>query len=750
MALDILTQDIVLDETTGFTDDDINPAIAPYDTNPTVQYLLGLDDPGGLTSPEVAFQASFVVASASAGETITSVVLSQNLTGTPFSTTVGVNSGIQTVDGNYVWLFKDADPTHANVVIGVIGTSDPSAAPAATGPLAFSFGLVGTSATTADLYTVEYVPLFHPTPGNPDERIDLANKVFASVTGTSVANFAGSAAAPGNHDFYLINSANDASKQLLVIGLNGGTANVSSQGFGVNSQSINPNETLQVDFVTGGTLNAGTAAQIQYGGHLETVTQAGFTISQVTPSNPNDRVDVQVNAFNVTNNEQGTDFFDGTATSSVDITGIKLTGTSGYASLITADGTYATASGNVTITGLSGTGNTVTIAGLDNTTTVDVTTGSPMDRLTVKGVDANEGCDISEFHFSATSTNAYSEEVGSFINFDDDGPTLSITAAVTVGPAEVVEASGAGGQSQATITAPTFDAGAVDGYTTDVGYALALAGAAATGLVTTDGNHAITLVVDSATQVSGKYDSDGNSSLDATAFTVTLSGTTVTLTSLVALEHSNAPQGGGEDNTLDLNGLINVVATVTVTDGDADVVSQQSTSSGLSLIFDDTDPTLSITAAVTVGSAEVVEASGAGGQSQATITAPTFDAGAVDGYTTDVGYALALAGAAATGLVTTDGNHAITLVVDSATQVSGKYDSDGNSSLDATAFTVTLSGTTVTLTSLVALEHSNAPQGGGEDNTLDLNGLINVVATVTVTDGDADVVSQQSTSSGLS
>ena len=73
---------------------------------------------------------------------------------------------------------------------------------------------------------------------------------------------------------------------------------------------------------------------------------------------------------------------------------------------------------------------------------------------------------------------------------------------------------------------------------------------------------------------------------------MTLSGTTVTLTSLVALEHSNAPQGVGEDNTLDLNGLINVVSTVTVTDGDNDVVSSQSASSGLSLTFDDTDPTI--------------------------------------------------------------------------------------------------------------------------------------------------------------
>src|SRR5262249_40503712 len=270
------------------------------------------------------------------------------------------------------------------------------------------------------------------------------------------------------------------------------------------------------------------------------------------------------------------------------------------------------------------------------------------------------------------------------------------------------------------------------------------------GLQTTVGNHPITLVADSAAQISGKYDSDGNGSLDATAFTVALSGTTVTLTSLVALEHSNAPQGAGEDNTLDLDALIKVVSTVTVTDGDLDVVSAQSASSGLSLTIDDTDPTLTITAAPVVGAAEVVEASGVLGQSQVTITPPTFTASAVDGFTTDVSYALALAGGTATGLLTAVGNHPITLVADSATQISGKYDSDGDTTLDATAFTVTLSGTTVTLTSLVALEHSNAPQGAGEDNTLDLDSLINVVSTVTVTDGDADVVSQQSASSGLS
>ena len=165
-----------------------------------------------------------------------------------------MNSGIQTVDGNYVWLFQDStDPT---VVIGVIGTSDPAAEPAETGPLALSFALISTSDTNADLYTVQYVPLLHPDATDPDDQIDLTDKVFASVTGTTMNNFSGQNAAPGNHDFYVINSSNDATKQLLVTGFEGAanaTANVSTQGFGVDNQSINPTETLQVDFVTGGT-----------------------------------------------------------------------------------------------------------------------------------------------------------------------------------------------------------------------------------------------------------------------------------------------------------------------------------------------------------------------------------------------------------------------------------------------------------------------------------------------------------------
>ena len=313
MALDIVTQDIIIDETTGLQDDDVNSSVAPHSTNTTLQYLLGLDGAGGLTSPEVAFQANFVVATASAGETITSVVLSQNLAGTPFSTTVGVNSGIRTVDGNYVWLFQDA--THANVVIGVIGTSDPAAEPAETGPLAFSFALISTSSTNADLYTVQYVPLLHPDATNPDDRIDLTDKVFASVTGTTVVNFSQLGDAPPGHNNWYILDADAASPQKILVTAhdNGVQAevNVSTQGLGVASQDVREGRELQIDLITGGTQSAGknftnAPTAPDYTTHIETVSSAGFSVSQSTPTNT--KADIEIHAYNNNDNAEGAAF----------------------------------------------------------------------------------------------------------------------------------------------------------------------------------------------------------------------------------------------------------------------------------------------------------------------------------------------------------------------------------------------------------------------------------------------------------
>jgi hypothetical protein len=152
---------------------------------------------------------------------------------------------------------------------------------------------------------------------------------------------------------------------------------------------------------------------------------------------------------------------------------------------------------------------------------------------------------------------------------------------VTVSDLSVVEASGTGGKSDATITAPTYTVSAVDGYTDAVTYAVALTGDGTTTLQTTDGNHAITLVAVDANTIEGRYEGDDDGQVDDVAFTVTLLGTTVTLESAVALEHSNAPQGVGDE----------VVATITVTDGDGDVVSIASETNLLAnMEITDTDP----------------------------------------------------------------------------------------------------------------------------------------------------------------
>ncbi len=331
---------------------------------------------------------------------------------------------------------------------------------------------------------------------------------------------------------------------------------------------------------------------------------------------------------------------------------------------------------------------------------------------------------------SATAT----LNIGGNMSFEDDGPTLTVTGDPTFSALSVVEASGAGGSQTVQITAPTYTASAVDGYTDSVSYALSTVEGAATGLQTTNGNYAITLHQVDANTIQGVYNGSN------VAFTITLSGSSVTLTSSVALEHANGPQNT-ESDTLNLGTLVNVVATVTVTDGDNDqIVNSVDAVSPLSLTISDTDPTLTVTGDPTFSALSVVEASGAGGSQTVQITAPTYTASAVDGYTDSVSYALSTVEGAATGLQTTNGNYAITLHQVDANTIQGVYNGSN------VAFTITLSGSSVTLTSLVALEHSNT-QGAGEINTLNLGTLVNVVATVTVTDGDGDVIS---TSAGAS
>ncbi|WP_027155073.1 DUF5801 repeats-in-toxin domain-containing protein [Mesorhizobium sp. WSM2561] len=711
MALDIETQDIIIDETTGLQDDDIDPSVSPHSTNATLLYLLSLDDAGGLTSPEVAFQTDFVVASASAGETITSVVLAQNSDGDPFSTTDGVNSGIRTVDGNYVWLFQD--PTDPNVVIGVIGTSDPLVEPAETGPLAFSFALIPTSATNADLYTVEYVPLLHLDPTLPDDQIDLTDKVFASVTGTSVVNFSQLGDAPPGHNNWYILDADVASPQkILVTAHDNGVqteVNISTQGFGVASQDVRFGRELQIDLINGGTQSAGknfTNAPIapDYIDHIENVSSAGFSVSQSTPTNT--VADIEIHAYNNDDNAEGAALPGDDNDAEINITGVtfKLNGvaTTAAALGITVD--------------LTGTG--LILLDVGEGVTVDFTTaggaGGTFDRFTIKNIDTeHDFFDVKELHFGGEVANAHNEEVGSFINFDDDGPSISTTgtpATLTVDETDLtIDASA----SFAANFSPAFGA---DGAGT-LTYALSVV-AGPSGLVDTATNQAVVLSVTAGGVVEGR-----TAVSDDLVFTVSVDGTgNVTLDQKRAVVHT--PESGPDQSTtLAAANLVQLTATITDKDGDDESATLDI---GQNLVFEDDAP--SITASGTEAIATVDE-SDLATNGTANFSTNFNGVYGADGAGTTT-YALSVI-AGDSGLVDTLTGEAVNLSVTPGGVVEGRT-AIGN----ALVFTVT-----VDVAGIVTLNQDRAvihdPNNGPNDTeTLSADNLVQLTATITDKDGD--------------
>lgn len=200
----------------------------------------------------------------------------------------------------------------------------------------------------------------------------------------------------------------------------------------------------------------------------------------------------------------------------------------------------------------------------------------------------------------------------------------------------------------------------------------------------------------------------------------------VTLTQSAPVDH---PQQGVDSVGLPA-GLVGVVATVTVTDADGDVVSDSLSVdlSGTISIVDDMpsiDPNPGDLAELEVdesafGEPATVDFSGA-----FTVVFGADGEGSVS-------YGLSLEGDGSTGLMTTDGGHAITLVEENGTIIG--RDAEGR-----TAFTISVNAATgeVTLTQHLALSH---PDGTNPADVLSLAGS-GLSLNATVVDGDGDTVS---------
>ncbi|WP_421317617.1 DUF5801 repeats-in-toxin domain-containing protein, partial [Aeromonas sp. 700377] len=175
----------------------------------------------------------------------------------------------------------------------------------------------------------------------------------------------------------------------------------------------------------------------------------------------------------------------------------------------------------------------------------------------------------------------------------------------------------------------------------------------------------------------------------------------------------------------------------TTTDGDGDVASQ-SVSIGAGVVFKDDGP--SVSAMTLTGSVTTDETTQLGitvTSAVALFSGGVGAAGADDG-STDVSLRIDVADS---GLMTTQGGHAIILEADANDSdiVYGRFDSDGNGSLDGTAFKLEIGEDgKLSVTQYVAIQHPDNPDN--YDEPVDLTGKLSAV--VTTTDGDGDVASQ--------
>src|SRR6187200_3324977 len=90
------------DETTQLAFDTALPAISAYLATQTA----GTD--GDIQTPEVASQANFVNLAFTGGSSLTALTFASDANGTDFSTTVGVDSDLDTIAGDSILLYAVA------------------------------------------------------------------------------------------------------------------------------------------------------------------------------------------------------------------------------------------------------------------------------------------------------------------------------------------------------------------------------------------------------------------------------------------------------------------------------------------------------------------------------------------------------------------------------------------------------------------------------------------------------------------
>ncbi|MCP3751869.1 DUF5801 repeats-in-toxin domain-containing protein, partial [Pseudomonas sp. SBB6] len=667
---------------------------------------------------------------AAPGGSVTDVSFSDSL-GAPLN---GLDSGLDTLDGTSILLYTDSNN---NILVGRAG------GPAGAIVFAAYIEESGSPVTGGKIWTVEYQPLKHPDASNPDDALNLLNKVFIGASQDLAFSLAN---APSGQNLFLmftkatptvvdvggvlritdptiIATGKDPADQSSGANITtGDTINTSQAGgpttFGTNNQMIVEQEGIRFSFVTGARQNVTIPNLSQNEADVES--NIDFTDVFNTRSATFDVVQLQsgksavvkVSAFS-TAAEPGVNFINGyVGDASVAISNVRVINISTGLVIENSDGSandpaivISFASGVATITGVK--------AGyqIEYTTTADhnrvlIENGAATD---AKG---NNHADFDIGGFTLRQASTTTAEIGSKMIFEDDGPSISTTGTE---PILTVDETVLATDATQNFAANFTSAFGADGAGT-LTYALGVV-AGASGLTDTATGEAVNLSLN-GTVVEGR-----TATTNQLVFTVSVAANgDVTLDQLRAVVHSDTTN---PDDSTSLTSDNLVTLTATKTDGDGDSV-QATLNIGQNLVFKDDGPSISTTGTEPMLTVDETVLATDATQNFAANFSSAFGA---DGAGT-LTYALGVV-AGASGLTDTATGEAVNLSLNSGV-VEGR-----TATTNQLVFTVSVAANgDVTLDQLRAVVHPDTTNPD-DSTSLTSDNLVTLTATKTDKDGDS-------------
>jgi len=361
----------------------------------------------------------------------------------------GADSGLFTLDGTSILLYTDTE--NNNIVLGRAGS--------ATGAIVFAAYIeeTGSPVSGGKIWTVEYQPLQHPDATNPDDSLNLLDKVFVGTSQDLEFSLAG---APSGQNLFLmfttenptvvdvggvlritdptiIATGKDPANQSNGVNINtGDTINTSQAGgpttFGTNSQMITEQEGIRYSFVTGARQDVTipnldqTEADVEANIDFTDVVNAKKANFDIVQLQSGKSAVVKISAFSTTA-ESGVNFIDGyTNDTPVAITNVVVTNISTGLVVENSDGSV----NDPAITISFDVNGVATITGVKAGYQIEYTTTADHNRVLIENgaaLDAkgNTHADFDIGGFTLLQTAVTTAEIGSKMIFEDDGPALA-------------------------------------------------------------------------------------------------------------------------------------------------------------------------------------------------------------------------------------------------------------------------------------------------------------------------------------